>query len=185
MIINKEGIEVGDLPSEELLFIKYLNSLTVMVQKYLNEDSGVFRKINHADSRLLDDDIQYIVRICDSAMIRDYYDLWVGTAELHKSDCDGNEISTNYDLYKALLECIAVVLFSLATEDEQSMVASLQSSIFNLLKIWTFISSLEEFDHSHAARMIPLRSFPLHNSPNPPIFSFFQMSKPILYLKIV
>lgn len=174
--MNKEDRDMSLHDFEELLFIKHLSSLTVMVHKYLNDYGGVLRKINQTDARLLDDDIHYIVRICDSAMIRDYYDLWVGATELHK-DCDGNEISTNYDLYNVLLECVAVVLYSLAMEDEQSMVASVQSSTFNLLKIWTFISSLEEFDHSYAARMIPMKSFPIHYAPNPPIFSFFQMSK--------
>eukprot|EP01035_Chromulina_nebulosa_P032856 gene32856-43933_t len=173
--MNKEDRDMALHDSEELLFMKHLSSLTVMVHQYLNDNGGVLRKINQTDARLLDDDIQYIVRICDSAMIRDYYDLWIGAAELHK-DCDGNEISTNYyDLYNVLLECVAVVLYSLAVEEEQSMVVSVQSSTFNLLKIWTFISSLEEFDNSYAARRIPLKSFPIHYAPNPPIFSFFQM----------
>ena len=185
MISKEEEIRiVGDFSlydSEQLLFIKKLSCLTIMVRKYLNGEV-IFRKINQTDLRLLDEDIQYIVSICDSAMIRDYNDLWIGTIESDKSWCVGNPMSTNYDLYYASLGCIAIILFSLSIEDEQPMISSLQSSISNLLKIWTFISTLEEFDHSHAVRMIPLKSFPLHYEPCPRIVSFFQISKPILHL---
>ena len=168
--MKKRELVESDEECNEETFVANIRVFTTIAKRYASLPSGsTFSPISNQDASLLTQIVKYVVCICDSAVIRDFFDIWIGNSDV--GDAENNE----HDLYFALIESLFILSFSLVST--QSNGAQLQQLLFEVLRVWTFVCSLDEFDHSYASSKLPVREHLIQFVPYSPQLSFVQLSK--------
>jgi len=121
---------------KEREFVTTLTELaTVICEQTRNQ---IIVSLGKADVDFLGARLSRVLCICDSAIIRDYFDVWIGS---------------NYSLYSIVFDSLLLLSFSATSQDEIVSLAA-QTMFIQCLKIWSYLCSLEEFSNATALASI-------------------------------